>query len=129
MKKLLILLFLLIPLLGNAQQLYKATAMRFKEGDKLEQWERCNDKVFIDEKLNVKVYQSNGVIHEFKSLYDDYQLKEDANSFRLSWVCGDPESGYKCMLVLTSDKESYVYLEIHYVSLKGAIIYSLEPYK
>ena len=127
MRKILTLLFLLIPLLGNAQQLYKANAMRFKEGDKPEQWEKCDLKVFIDEKLNIRIYRSKDIL-ELKSVNDDYQLKEDAKSYRLSWICVD-DDGYKCMPIMTSDKESFIYLSIHYPDMNGAIIYSLEPYK
>ena len=61
MRNLLTILFILISFMGNAQQLYKANAIRFKEGDKLEQWEKCNHKVYIDEKLNIRIYRSKDV--------------------------------------------------------------------
>ena len=113
--------------MGNAQQLYKASAIRFKEGDKLEQWEKCNHKVYIDEKLNIRIYRSKDV-RDLKSANDDYKLKEDAKSYRLSWVCVD-DDGYKCMPIMTSDKQSFIYLTIHYPDMEWAIIYSLEPLK
>ena len=77
MKKILFLLLLLIPLFANAQYWYTANAMRFKYGNELEEWQKCNLRVFIDKKNNVTIYGSNDNI-ELRSVNDDYKLKEDS---------------------------------------------------
>ena len=54
MKKILFLLLLLIPLFANAQYWYTANAMRFKYGNELEEWQKCNLRVFIDKAIDIK---------------------------------------------------------------------------
>ena len=127
MKRKLILLFLLVPLLANGQYWYTANAMRFKYGNELEEWQKCNLRVFIDKKNNVTIYGSNDNI-ELRSVNDDYKLKEDSEgNSRLSWVCVDDE-GKKCMPILISDKAvTFIYLAIHYPDKGFAIFYNLVP--
>lgn len=128
MKKiLLLLLFILTTLCSNAQQLYTATAIRFKHGDELTKWDKCKLKVFIDEKLNIKLYYPNDII-DIQSIDDDYTLKEDSENYRLSWVCVDDE-GDKCMPIITSDKVTFTYLAIHYPDKEYAVIFNLEPFR
>lgn len=127
MKKILILLLLIVPLLGNAQYWYRADAMRFKFGDNLEEWEKCNLRVFIDKDLNVKIFSLEKTIN-VRSVNDDYTLKEDnKGNSRLSWVCVDDE-GEKCMSILTSDKNvTFIHLGIHFPAQNFAVFYNLKP--
>ena len=91
MKKILFLLLLLAPLFANAQYWYKADAMRFKFGNNLEEWEKCNLRVYIDKSNNIKIFSLNNSIN-IRSVNDDYTLKEDERgNSRLSWVCVDEE--------------------------------------
>ena len=127
MKKILFLLLLLIPLFANAQFWYKADAMRFKFGNQLEEWEKCNLRVFIDNNYNIKIFSQNKSIN-IRSVNDDYTLKEDERGdSRLSWVCVDGD-GKKCMAILTSDKNvTFIYLGIHYPDQNYAVFYNLKP--
>ena len=91
MKKILFLLLLLAPLFANAQYWYKADAMRFKFGNNLEEWEKCNLRVYVDKSNNIKIFSLNNSIN-IRSVNDDYTLKEDERgNSRLSWVCVDEE--------------------------------------
>lgn len=127
MKKILFLLLLLAPLFANAQYWYKADAMRFKFGNNLEEWEKCNLRVYIDKSNNIKIFSLNNSIN-IRSVNDDYTLKEDERgNSRLSWVCVD-EEGEKCMSILTSDKNvTFIHLGIYYPAKNFAIFYNLKP--
>ena len=99
MKKILILLFLLAPLLASAQYWYIVDAMNMDRGYGWEGWNKCksnNIRVFTDEKSNVKIFTQN-TVSTYRTLGDYQYQEEDNGDVTLSWKCVT-ESGEICKL-------------------------------
>lgn len=123
MKKILLFLLLLVPLLANAQDWFTANAVRFDFGKGWGEWEKRNVRVLQDRRV-VKVFARE--THIFIQASDEYAKEEDARGNSLiTWGCVDAY-GEKCVLQLIYNADiNAIYLKIIYRD--KSICYNLIP--
>ena len=122
MKKILILILMLIPLVSNAQSWYTANAVTFTFGNKSEEWQKCDIKI-LQEKYTVKVFAQE--THIYKQVENPVKEEDGKGNTSLSWECVDKE-GKKCILYLIFyEGANSIYLMIEYDHFK--IYYNMTP--
>ena len=127
MKKILILLLLFIPLFANAQDWFKANAIRYAvDGSEFSEWQRCNISVFFEGGTKVKIYATD--THTLRRTKD---ATEDIDEHGISYVFwqGVDEKGEDCIVCIKSDQKNFIHLMITYIKENLVICYNLIPDK
>lgn len=126
MKKILVLIFIWLPILANAQNWYKINAMRleYNDGTKTE-WRECSAKVLIDSNRNVKIFYPDET-DTYRAFDDDYIHKVNAaGDVNISWKALSG-AGDKCAIYYMHDKKvSFIYLGVRFSDLK--VWYNMIP--
>ena len=124
MKKVLILFLLSVPLLANAQDWFKANAVRFATDGEYSEWKKCDINVSIGDDMRVKIYaQENHTIRKVKNgddMVDEYGVSH------LFWMGGD-EKGKDCIVCIKSDTKKYIHLMVTFIEDNFVICYNLIP--
>ena len=112
MKKILILLFLLVPLFTNAQVWYRAIATSSRQGNAQPgDFEGCDARVLRKDNV-VKLFAEHGA-YSFRSVDGGYKTKSSDGNIYQSSKCVD-ESGKFCKLTFMHDNAEFIYLFIEY---------------
>ena len=127
MKRILILIFLLVPLLANAQDWFKANAVRYAaNGNEFSEWQKCDINVFFEGSTKVKIYTKE--THILRRIKD---ATEDIDEHGISYVFwqGVDEKSEDCIVCIKSAQASYIHLMITYIKQNLVICYNLIPDK
>ena len=115
MKKILFLLLLALPLLGNAQTWFKTNKYCLIEENGQETWYKCDARVLVDKERNVKIIEAEKT-RTFRVVSDDYKEEVDNRGEQLFWKAVD-EDVDRCVLYLIFPKErNSVLLRIRYIN-------------
>lgn len=127
MKKILTLLLLLIPLLANGQDWFKANAVRYAaNGSEFSEWQECDINVFFDDAVKVKIYaQETHVLRKIGSTVEDEGKNGVSHIF---WQAVD-EKSQDCIVCVSSDGSTFMHLKVTFIKENLVICYNLIPDK
>ena len=126
MKKLLILLLLLAPLLANAQDWFKVNAVRFAVDNEYSEWQDTNIDVFFAEDMKVKIYAEE--THTIRGIKSAEEHVDESGISSVFWL-GVDENGKDCIVCIQSDQATYIHLLLTFIDDNFVICYNLIPDK
>ena len=127
MKKILILLFLFVPIFMNAQDWFKANAVRFAVENEYSEWKECDIKVFMGEDRKIKIYSSE--THTIRAVGEANLDVNEKNGTECIFWQGVDEEGKDCIVCIKSDQATYIHLMITFIKDNFIINYNLIPDK
>lgn len=127
MKKILIFLLLFVPLFANAQNWFKANAVRYAaDGGEYSEWQDVDINVFIDDAMKVKIYaKENHVLRKIGDAVDNVDKQENSHIF---WRAVD-EKSQDCIVCFSSNGTTFMHLKITFIKDNLVICYNLIPDK
>lgn len=127
MKKILILLFLCAaPLCMNAQDWFKANAVRFAVDNEYSEWQKTNIDVFFAEDMKVKIYAEE--THTIRGIKNPEEHVDESGVSSVFWL-GVDEKGKDCIVCIKSDQATYIHLMVTFIEDNFVICYNLIPDK
>lgn len=123
MKKILVLLFLTLPLLANAQLWFKANAVRYA-GDvgEYSEWKNTDIKVFFGDDLKVKIYAKEiHILRRIGGAIEDVDKNGIQHRF---WQAVDEES-QDIIVCVSTDRSTFMHLNITFAKNGYRICYNL----
>lgn len=124
MKKALLLFFLLVPLFVNAQDWFRANAIRFATDGEYSEWQKCNISVSIGDDMKVKIYAKEN--HTIRKVKNGDEMVDEFGVSHLFWM-GVDENGSDCIICIKSDAKNYIHLMITFIKDNFVVCYNLIP--